>query len=71
MNETANNEFTELLLPAPRADERTVLPFEAGVYCLALTSLAIQFGISSCIPCLVERGELTVFDEGTYLLLAG
>lgn len=60
--------FTELLPPVPRSDERTILPLGTRIYRRVLTSLSVQIYSQLCIPRIVERRELTVFDERTLFL---
>lgn len=53
MRETADNEFAELLPLVSKTDERTKFVLEMSVHRLILTSLAVEIGVSLCVPCLL------------------
>jgi hypothetical protein len=71
VNDTLDDEFTELLPPPARSDECTEFLFDRRVNGLIHVPSIIELAVKPCIPRLVERCKLTMFDERTNIEVMG
>ena len=54
VNDTLDNEFTELLPPDAKSHECTEFLLDGGVHCPVHVSSMVEVAVESCIPRLAE-----------------